>query len=407
MDDGLTRRGFLRIAGLSGAAILGAPAALAQAPDGTPAPATAPRLEPRHIPTRPLGRTGVSVPILALGGMFDTRSAQLYLRQTLAWGVSYWDTADCYENGNSEEGFGRYFQRSPDDRSKVFLATKSDTTDVKGMTDLLEQSLKRLNTTYIDFYMIHGLRQKGLLNAEVRDWATRMKAAGRIRLFGFSTHKYMEDLLEAAAASGWIDAVMTSVNYRLLGDRKMAAALSACQKAGVGVIGMKFKGGGPVRPSGEAEERMAAGFLKRGFTPDQAMLKALWEHPAIASVCASMTTFGMMQEYVAAALDRTSLAGEERDALLRYADETRGSFCRGCGACEEASGGAPVADAMRCLMYETAYGDVHRAREAFRTIPLPARARLLRADWSAAERACPHRLPIGRLVADAQTRLGS
>ncbi len=416
MEHRLTRRGFLKVAGLGGATLLGAGGALAQAPVPAPSPPgppptdaaapAAPRLAPRSIPTRPLGRTGVSVPILALGGMFDTRSAQLYLRQTLAWGVTHWDTADCYENGNSEEGFGRYFQRSPDDRAKVFLVSKSDSTEPAGMTALLEQSLKRLSTSYIDLYLLHGIRDAAVLTPEVKDWAARAKADGRIRHFGFSCHKRMDALLEAAASLGWIDVVMTAVNYRLLADAKMSAALEACRKAGVGVIGMKFKGGGPITPDDDAEARMAAGFLKRGFTPEQAMLKALWEHPAIATVCASMKSFGVLQEYVAAAFDKTTLAIDDRAALQRFATETHGTFCRACGACEAASGGAPVADAMRCLMYESAYGDAHRARDAFLALPQRQRARLDGSNWTDAELACPHGLPIGRLLADARSRFG-
>lgn len=403
MDHRLTRRGFLKVAGLTGATLLGAPAALAQAP-AVPAQG-APPLTPKPIPTRPLGRTGVNVPVLALGGMFDTRSAQLFLRQTLAWGVTHWDTADCYENGNSEEGFGRYFQRSPQDRARVFLVTKSDATDPAGMTTLLEQSLRRLSTTTIDLYLLHGIKDADVLTPAVKEWAARNKAEGRIRHFGFSCHKRMETLLNAAATLGWIDVVMTAVNYRLLADPKMSAALESCRGAGVGIIGMKFKGGGPITPSDDAEARMAAGFLKRGFTPEQAMLKALWEHPAIATVCARMTSFGTLQEYVAAAFDKTTLALDERDALHRFADQTRETFCRACGACEDASGGAPIADAMRCLMYENAYGDIHRAREAFRAIPVADRARLNHVDWTAAERACPHGLPIARLLDDAHRRL--
>lgn len=410
MGRKVTRRGFLQAAGLTGAALLGACKGRPRPPPGPPPlqnPAAVAPLEPRPIPTRPLGRTGVQVPILALGGMFDTRSSQLHLRQTLAWGVSYWDTADCYENGNSEEGFGRYFERSPDERKKVFLVTKSDDRDPEGMSRLLEQSLGRLKTSHIDLYLLHGLSDPDDLTPEVREWAARMKQAGRIRLFGFSTHKNMDELLEAAASLGWIDAVMSAVNYRLLNDGAMLDGLEACRKAGVGVVGMKFRGGGPIPSDPDDEERLAASILARGFSPDQAMLKVLWEHSAIASVCASMNDHGTLKEYVAAALDTVPLAGGDREALLRHAEATRGTFCRACCACEAVSGGAPVADAMRSLMYESAYGDLHRAREAFAALPSDARQRLARADWSAAEGACPQGLPIGRLVADACLRLDS
>ena len=154
------------------------------------------------------------------------------------------------------------------------------------------------------------------------------------------------------------------------------------------------------------EARLDDWMNRRGFTREQAMLKALWEHPAIASVCAAITSFGTLKEYAAAALDTPRLADDERKALLEYAEATRGGFCRACGACEAATG-APVPDAMRCLMYENAYGDRQRAVEGWARIPDVARSRLDRADWSEAERACPNRLPVARLVGDALRRYGT
>ena len=56
--------------------------------------------------------------------MFDTGANQLLLKQAVKWGVTYWDTADCYSWGKSEKGIGKYFSRYPEDRQKA-LATIS------------------------------------------------------------------------------------------------------------------------------------------------------------------------------------------------------------------------------------------------------------------------------------------
>ena len=65
------------------------------------------------MPTRKLGKTGVEVSILNLGGMFDTINNQLLLKQALKWGINFWDTAESYGYGQSERGFGRFFSRNP------------------------------------------------------------------------------------------------------------------------------------------------------------------------------------------------------------------------------------------------------------------------------------------------------
>jgi len=56
---------------------------------------------------------------------------------------------------------------------------------------------------------------------EVKVWAEKAKAEGKIRFFGFSAHKNMENSLLAAAKLGWIDGIMMSYNYRLMVKNKM------------------------------------------------------------------------------------------------------------------------------------------------------------------------------------------
>ena len=99
-DTGVTRRDFVKTVGLAGIAVAGAGVTGAIAAPEPPA-ATAPA---GTTPKRKLGKTGVDVSILTLGGMFDTINNQLLLKQALKWGVTYWDTAESYGNGLSEEG---------------------------------------------------------------------------------------------------------------------------------------------------------------------------------------------------------------------------------------------------------------------------------------------------------------
>ena len=108
-DTGVTRRDFVKTVGLAGMAVAGAgvPGAIA-APE--PPAAAAPA---GTTPKRKLGKTGVEVSILNLGGMFDTINNQLLLKQALKWGVTYWDTAESYGNGLSEEGMAASSPATP------------------------------------------------------------------------------------------------------------------------------------------------------------------------------------------------------------------------------------------------------------------------------------------------------
>ena len=105
------------------------------------------------VPTRPYGKTGVNVSILSLGGVLDM-SDQLIFRQAVKLGVTYWDTADGYGWGKNEKAIGKYFAKFPSDRGKVFLVTKAATSDPKKLTEKLNTSLQRMNTSYVDMYFI-------------------------------------------------------------------------------------------------------------------------------------------------------------------------------------------------------------------------------------------------------------
>jgi hypothetical protein len=144
-------------------------------------------------------------------------------------------------------------------------------------------------------------------------------------------------------------------------------------------------------------------FVKRGFTEHQAKVKAVWENPNIASICSQMPNVTILSSNVAAALDRTKLTAADHVALQQYAQETCSGYCAGCThLCEEAlARQVPVGDVMRCLMYHRSYMDESLAKEVFAQMPTPARRQLATLDYSAAERVCPHRLPIARLMREA------
>ena len=196
---------------------------------------------PVKVPTRPFGKTGVNVSILALGGTYNLMSRQLLLKQALKMGVTYWDTATSYSGGNSERGIGKYFARYPEDRKKVFLVTKSGASDPDGLTQHLHTSLERLQTSHVDLFFIHAVSdvKDEVSHPKIKEWAERAKGEGIIRFFGFSTHKNMEQCLMDGARLGWIDGIMASYNYRLMNTKAMKKAADACVKAGIGLTAMK------------------------------------------------------------------------------------------------------------------------------------------------------------------------
>jgi predicted aldo/keto reductase-like oxidoreductase len=398
--SGFSRRTFLKTASAAGIGSLLTPleSKVARASqEGT-------SKNQRQVPTRTFGKTGVQVSSLSLGGMFDTANNHILLKQAINWGITYWDTADCY--GGSEKGIGKYFKKFPEDRSNIFLVSKSCERDVRGMERLLNRSLERMNTDYIDLYFVHGIKSISEIGPATRKWAEKAKADGIIRYFGFSTHSNMEECLSSAAKLNWIDGIMMTYNYRLMHKARMIEAVDACVQAGIGLTAMKTQGGGSIKTDSPEELKMAGRFLEKGFTDKQAKLKAVWENPQIASICSQMPNMTILMANTAAALDKTKLSATDMQLLDKYAQDTDSTYCAGCThVCESAVDSAiPIGDIMRHLMYANSYGDYSdhlRAKGFFDQLSPKLRRQLASLDFSQAERRCPQKMAIGRLMREA------
>ena len=110
---------------------------------------------------------------------------------------------------------------------------------------------------------------------------------------------------------------------------------------------------------------------------------------------------------MAAALNRTDLSAWDTDLLQRYAQDTHSDYCAGCsGICEAAVGkGVPIGDVMRYLMYCRDYGDRDYAVTQFNRIPENIRRQMAGLDYPPAEKRCPKKMAIGRLMREAVTEL--
>jgi aryl-alcohol dehydrogenase-like predicted oxidoreductase len=411
----INRRDFLKTIGAAGLVPALAPvtSGIASAQEKADPNAPAKTQEPK-FPQRKLGKTGVKVPILSLGTMFNLIDNQIILRSTLKWGVSSWDTAHNYGGGNSELGVGKFLKDNPEVRKNLFLATKaSGARTIDQIEERLQTSLKRMNTDYIDlYYAPHGANGPGDFTDELKQWAESAKKRKLIRFFGFTVHKDMAECLAAAAKLDWIDAIMTSYNFRFMQDDKMRAAVDACHKANIGLIAMKATGKTTIQWARqaletEADKKLIEHLLQKGFSQEQATIKLVLEDERISCACVGMESVNVLNANVAAVLDKTKLTQADFAAFNEYAQATCSGYCAGCAEiCDSVLPDAPyVGDIMRYLMYYNSYGQSDWARELFAQIPDNIRSKLLSIDYSVAEARCPQRMPIGKLVAEAVGKL--
>ncbi|MFP4204454.1 MAG: aldo/keto reductase, partial [Opitutales bacterium] len=147
------------------------------------------------LPLRRLGKTGEAVTCLGLGGFHigwiaEEKTAEAVIKASLEEGVRFFDTAESYGNGLSEERYGRYL--TPNHREEIFLTTKTSARDVAAARRHLEGSLRRLKTDRIDLWQLHALASPedaaSRLDEGLLDLALKAKAEGKVRHIGFTGH---------------------------------------------------------------------------------------------------------------------------------------------------------------------------------------------------------------------------
>lgn len=149
-----------------------------------------------------LGTTGLTVPAIAMGcmrmGEIEENKAVKMLEKSIECGVNFFDHADIYEGGKSEEIFANALKKTDIQREDIFLQSKCAI--VPGvMYDFskdyiiksVEGSLKRLNTDYLDALLLH--RPDILMEPEeVAEAFDLLEAQGKVRYFGVSNHNPMQ-----------------------------------------------------------------------------------------------------------------------------------------------------------------------------------------------------------------------
>jgi aryl-alcohol dehydrogenase-like predicted oxidoreductase len=202
---------------------------------------------------RPLGTTGIRVSEIGFGawgiggnvkgavayGPTDDEESKKALRHAFERGVTFFDTADFYGYGHSEEVLGAGLAGV---RSQVIIATKVGMLDAAGAQDFsvghirrcVEQSLRRLGTDYIDLYQLHSPPVDLIENdGTILECMESLQRAGKIRAFGVSVRS-PEDGLRAAK----LGFKCLQVNFNMLDQRAAENGLfERCQERGVGVIG--------------------------------------------------------------------------------------------------------------------------------------------------------------------------
>ncbi|HZU36970.1 MAG TPA: aldo/keto reductase [Gemmataceae bacterium] len=213
----------------------------------------------RHgeVPYRPLGRTGVQVSMIGLGGYHigmqkSEHDSIRIIRSAIDHGINFMDNSWDYNDGQSEIRMGKALQGGY--RDKVFLMTKIDGRTKKSAAEQLDESLKRLQTDHLDLLQFHEIIRledpdRIFAPGGAMEAVQAAKRAGKVRFIGFTGHKdplvHLRMLDVAGKHHFRFDAVQMPLNLFDAHFRSFAHhVVPVLVKEGIGVLGMKSMGNG-------------------------------------------------------------------------------------------------------------------------------------------------------------------
>jgi aryl-alcohol dehydrogenase-like predicted oxidoreductase len=385
MNDKSTRRNFLVTAGLALPAAALASTARTRQDDTRP-----PLTSPAGLSYRVLGKTGLKVTSVGFGCMIT--SDQSVIERGADLGITYFDTARSYQNGNNERMVGSALKAK---RKDIVLSTKTGAGTKEEALKHLDTSLTELGTDHVDIWYLHGKSKPEELSDGLLEAQQIAKKAGKTRFVGVSTHAGQPGLFPAVIQKlPHFDVILTSYNFSL--DPGMDGLIESAVKEGLGIVAMKVMAGGfrRAKPGEKLYET-----LKR----EGAMLAALkWvlKNKNVATTVPSITDMEQLDENMKAMT--VPFSDADQKILFAQLEYIRPLYCRTCGNCAgKCPKGLPVADMLRHLSYSEGYGEFQLARESF--LALPSEVRNVRCkDCGACAVRCPNGVRVAERLQIAQ-----
>jgi aryl-alcohol dehydrogenase-like predicted oxidoreductase len=214
------------------------------------------------MPTRLLGRTGERVSAIGLGGYHiglqpDEQESITLIRSAIDRGITFMDNCWDYHNGGSELRMGKALRDGY--RQRVFLMTKIDARTKALAAQQLEESLRRLQTDYVDLLQFHEIIRledpdRIFAPGGAMEAVLAAQQAGKLRYIGFTGHKdpviHLRMLEVAAAHAFRFDAVQLPLNVLDAHFRSFEhQVLPVLVREEIGVLGMKPMAGGAILTS--------------------------------------------------------------------------------------------------------------------------------------------------------------
>ena len=273
-----------------------------------------------------LGRTDLMVSKTAFGALpiqrISKEDAVKLVRRAYDAGINYFDTANAYTD--SEEKLGEALRGV---RQNVVISTKSGGKDKKTVQAHIEESLRRLQTDYIDLFQVHNPAELPDINDPDGPFAAALEARqkGYIRHIGITNHRLK--VAHAAIESGNFETLQFPFCY--LATEKDLELVALCREHDMGFIAMKGLSGGLLNNA-------------------EACYAFMQEHPTVVPIWGVQHEWELDQ-WLELTERNPRLTPELQAVIDRDRRELAGNFCRSCGYCLPCTAGIDIPQAARMM----------------------------------------------------------
>ncbi len=270
----------------------------------------------------------------------DWEESQKILDCALANGINYFDTAYVYDKGDSERCVGHCLKKHP--RDSFYLATKFNI-NFPEYEKVFAEQLERLQTAYIDFYLIHCLLDNNIdkyIESGAIEFFKEQKAKGRIKYLGFSSHSSIETLTRFADLGCW-DFAQIQLNYFDWNYSRTAEEYKVLEDRNIPIMVME-----PVRGGRLAQLTPSAEAVLKAAHPDWSIaswaLRFVMSKSQTQVILSGMSSMEQLQDNLATFSDGYDMTEEDLQTLQKACDEFHSSIVVPCTECRYCCEGCPV-----------------------------------------------------------------
>lgn len=367
------------------------------------------RIEKLGVETSLLGFGCMRFPMTA-DGAIDEPEAEKMMDKAIAAGVNYIDTAYPYHGGKSEPFVGKVLKKY--DRKSFYLATKLPCWKVETLEDIdaiFQEQLARLQTDYIDFYLVHALnkdRFQKIVEIGGIERLEKLKAEGKIKYLGFSFHDDYETFEKIICYRDW-DFCQIQLNYMDVNEQAGLKGYRLTEEKNVPLIVMEPIKGGSLAAFAEDITGMF-----RGLDPEASVasfaLRWVGSLPNVKVILSGMSAMAQVEDNLKTFESFRPLSEKESstiDEIVKLINSRVQNGCTGCGYCMPCPAGVNIPGNFRVWNTYHMYQNYNMVKGNWEKNLGDAKQAKNCIKCGKCEAACPQKLQIRKDLENVQADL--